>query len=153
MGYTLKIEGLDFRAIAAETRKKLSLVVRATAFSAEGRMKLAIQSGPKTGRVYQVVRSGSRTGKAYKQGPRRRVHQASAPGEAPATDTGHLVNSIQTQMVGDLSAVITIGAEYAEVLELGSVSGKQAARPFVETALSAVQPAFERAVEKVLEGA
>ncbi len=42
--------------------------------------KRKIQSGPASGRVYR------------KYGPKR-VHQASAPGEAPATDTGALVNS------------------------------------------------------------
>lgn len=65
-----------------------------------------IQNPPKTGRLY-----------------RRRsiVHQASAPGEAPATDLGNLVNSITINPLPALLRVnINAGASYARALEFGT---------------------------------
>jgi HK97 gp10 family phage protein len=76
---------------------------------------------PKSGRVYQV----SRTGKE---------HVASAPGEAPAIDTGALVNSIDTSEDGEFTRVVHTNQEYADVLEFGRRDGKMAARPFMRPA-------------------
>ena len=44
----------------------------------------SIMQGPKTGRIYE------------KYNPRR-THRASAPGQAPASDTGNLVSQIHYQ--------------------------------------------------------
>ncbi len=57
------------------------------------------------------------TGRLYARG--RRVHQASAPGEPPAVDTGHLRNSIGSEAVDQ---VLRVGAAagYAPALEYGS---------------------------------
>ena len=79
--------------------------------------------GPKSGRVY-----------------RRKsvVHRASAPGEAPAIDTGILRFSIAVK-IGDSGLSATIGVheltkvKYARPLEFGTQ--KMAARPFVFPAL------------------
>lgn len=58
---------------------------------------------PKTGRVY--VRRGVK-------------HRASAPGEAPASDTGVLVRSCQVRAIsGQARAQVVIGASYARRLE------------------------------------
>jgi hypothetical protein len=70
--------------------------------------KRKIQKGPASGITYQ------------KYGPRR-VHQASAPGEAPATDTGGLVNSGFHEL--DESALeVSVGFAkfYAALLEYGT---------------------------------
>lgn len=79
----------------------------------------SIQTGPKTGRIYR----------------RRGIeHQASAPGEAPASDTGRLVNSITTNYEPDkLSGTIQFGTEYAPYLEYGTQ--KMEPRPFARPAL------------------
>lgn len=50
--------------------------------------------------------------------PKRTVFPA-AEGNAPNTDTGNLVNSVQHEAAGSHSRLITIGAEYAEALEYG----------------------------------
>ena len=84
----------------------------------------------------------TKTGKLYKRGSV--IHQASAPGQAPAVDTGFLGNSIQTKMISDTHGEITISADYAEFLEEGTSTGL-APRPFVE-------PAIEGVIEKFNKG-
>lgn len=123
MDISFKIEGLDrldkaSKAAVAEINKQMDIALYASAKKIEGEAKRSILSGKKTGRLYQ----------------RRTVaHQASAPGEAPASDTGRLVNSISAYLVkGRSYAVVTAGrgvALYAAMLEFGT--SKIAPRPFM----------------------
>lgn len=76
-------------------------IVGETALETEADIKTAMAE-PKSGRVDK--RKG-------------RTHQASAPGEAPAIDTGLLVNSINTE-TEELIAEIGTNVEYAPVLEI-----------------------------------
>lgn len=80
-----------------------------------------IEQGPKTGRVYQ--RGGV-------------THQASAPGQYPATDTGRLVSSVRMLPDGDLAYVVGTNVQYGPMLEFGT--SRMAARPWL-------LPSFERA--------
>jgi hypothetical protein len=107
---------LDPKAFVGDFTKEASRLIREIAFGIEAQMKL-LMTGPKTGREY--VRRG-------------RIHVASAPGEAPAVDFGNLINSIQTVIKSPTEAEITIGAEYAEVLEF------EKDRPFVRPAIDGV---------------
>lgn len=68
-------------------------------------------------------------------------HQASAPGEMPAMDTGALANSIQVEKEGATGAVVYTNMEYAAHLEYGTVH--MAARPFFTPAAESVRPWFE----------
>jgi len=79
-----------------------------------------ILNTPKTGRIYR----------------RRSVeHQASAPGEPPASDTGRLVNSIATKYdVNTLSGTVVVDAEYGPYLEFGTQTIEP--RPFLRPALA-----------------
>lgn len=124
------IEG-DFGVWPQKMRAGVSKVVRATAFSIEADEKKAILS-PKGGRTY--VRGNTK-------------HQASAPGEAPASDTGALVNSIQTKMVGDLSAEVAVNVEYGAGLEYGTT--KVLARPFVAPAIEKNRKQFNDDLSKL----
>lgn len=90
-------------AIKAAIRPTVSKVVRKTALDFEAEVKLEMHK-PKTGRTY---RRG------------RRTHQASAPGESPAVDYGLLINSIQTNMINDLTAQVGSNVIYAPALEYG----------------------------------
>ncbi len=124
MEITVKIDGLDRidratdvarKAIAEEIAKGLY----ASAKKVEGDAKRSILDGQKTGRTY-------RRGNV--------LHRASAPGEAPASDTGRLVNSINgvVEKSTTLEAVIRAGGgivRYARMLEFGTA--KMAARPFL----------------------
>lgn len=82
--------------------------------------KRAVARGPKTGRIYM-------------KGKNRSIkHQASAPGEPPATDTGRLVNSIvgDAKVVGkQVQGFLEARTSYAGYLEFGT--RRMAARPFM----------------------
>ena len=129
----LTLDDRVLRRITREMRPRVSAVVKNTAYAIEGRAK-ASMSGPKSGRLY--VRAG-------------RIHQASAPGEAPAVDTGNLANSIQTHVLaGGLTAEVTAGAEYGLYLELGTL--RMAPRPFFAPATEAERAAFVAAIRRVV---
>lgn len=84
-----------------------------------------INTGPKTGRIYGR-------------------HQASAPGESPAGDTGQLANSIATSVDENaLSGSLDFSSAHAPRMEYGFVGtdslGRvydQAPRPFARPALA-----------------
>lgn len=76
------------------------------------------------------LNEGGKSGKTYKKYRPRRTHKASAKGEAPATDTGNLVNSIKVNEQIGLKAQVQAGAKYAGYLE------DDLDRPFM-------QPAYE----------
>lgn len=73
--------------------------------------------------------------------------EAQAKTRAPVA-TGALRNSIQTHVTGALSAEVAVGVEYGVFVEMGTT--KRAAKPFLEPAVNAVRPGFERAVREVL---
>lgn len=50
------------------------------------------------------------------------THQASAPGEYPAIDTGALINSVQSEMETDLVGVVYTNSNYAMYLEYGTIN-------------------------------
>lgn len=94
----------------------------------------SIMKGPKTGRIY--LRGLNKSGKSYK------VHQASAPGEPPATDTGKLASSITTEYdFANLIGRVNCSAEYGPYLEYGTV--KMEPRPFMRPALAAKRVVIE----------
>jgi len=113
ISFSVKIQGDD--------KKEIGRIIKEIAFGIEGEIKLSM-TGPKHGREYKR---------------RGRVHVASAPGEAPAVDTGFLINSIQTRINSDTEATITIAAEYAETLEF------EKNRPFVRPAIDSVLKRFD----------
>lgn len=74
------------------------------------------------------------TGRVYKRGAR--THTASAPGNAPASDTGRLRGAVDTQVTvtsREVIGTISANTEYALPLELGT--SKMAARPFLRPAI------------------
>ena len=100
-------------------------------------MVQAIQSGPKTGRVY--TRRGKR-------------HQASAPGEAPATDTGSLVGSLAIEPDPDgLGTKVVARSIYAAWLEFGT--RRVAARPFFARSFELHKKPIRRAIGAAVKAA
>lgn len=88
-----------------DIRSAVSMAVQETAAGMEADVKLKIAQGPATGRVYT----------------RRSVsHQASSPGEAPASDTGVLLGSIYHEKDTDLTYSIGSRVDYAAFLEYGT---------------------------------
>ena len=81
---TIKIKGLEptlknLRLLQNGLDKELTNVLRGGGQLIRGEAIRSIQTGPKSGRTYE------------KYNPRR-THKASAPGQAPASDTGNLVS-------------------------------------------------------------
>ncbi len=129
MDFSVQVEGLDkissaTKRVQEQVIKELQTGLYASGLKVEKAAKESILNGNKTGRTYT----------------RRTVtHQASAPGEAPASDTGRLANSITTYInkISGLEALIIAGrgaVKYAAMLEFGT--RKIAPRPFMF-------PAFE----------
>jgi HK97 gp10 family phage protein len=115
---------------SAEMKRKLKDAVSDTALGIESHIKIDMAE-EKHGRE------------------NRKGHVASAPGESPAIDTGFLVNSIQSEMTGDLSAMVGTNANYAEHLEFGTIH--IAPRPFFEPAFEAAKPEFERRLKEAVK--
>ncbi len=130
--------GVDWSRLGAGQLQRLSAAVSQAAFGIERAAKVSIETGPKTGRVYPS-----------KLNPRK-MHQASAPGEAPATDTGTLVNSIQTRKRTTYEYWVTVGAEYGAGLEFGRV--RVAPRPFMRPAAKKIEPRFLAACQRAILG-
>jgi len=76
-------------------------------------------------RVKRLMRDSPATGRIYKRG--RKVHQASAPGEPPAPDTGNLARSVRWRVReyegGLWVAEVGSTLPYALYLEFGAARG------------------------------
>jgi HK97 gp10 family phage protein len=106
----VQVKGLKaFEAAAgqltAEMRKGVDDAVAAGGLMMQSEIKKRIQRGPATGRIYK--RRGV-------------VHQASAPGESPMSDTGRLANSVMFDRKGYARASVFSGLMYAAYLEWGT---------------------------------
>ena len=129
----IEINGLKevqdaIRAYQGDISKQLGLIVNAAALEAVSDVRRAIQGPPKTGREYPRGRD--------------KIHRASAPGQAPATDTGTLVSSIYNEDRGRNAKALGSRLPYAFYLEFGTF--KMDARP-------SWIPAVERAIPKMLK--
>ena len=138
---TLRMDGLaglqaDLRRASADARARVDDAVVGSAIELRGDVVKRIQRGPATGRTY--VRG-------------QVSHQASAPGESPATDQGGLARSVIFDKVAQMSATVGSDLVYAAVLEFGSdrIEPRPAWVPEVEL----MTPKFVRRVERALEDA
>lgn len=135
---------------AGSIRPAVSRIVRETAREVEIEAKLLIQNPPKTGRIYELgehkVNFTTKAGKSVSftanRGRRSILHQASAPGEAPATDTSALSNSIKTKDETDLLSIVNVNAKYGLSLEYGAPAHKLLPRPFLRPAVERVRTKF-----------
>lgn len=110
------------------------------------------------GEAVKEVQRPPKTGRVYKRGSL--THQASAPGEAPATDTGSLASSIKAdtkqpasvRRARDARSVAGSTIKYSEYLEDGTST--IAPRPFMFPAFVKVRkrivPLVRRAAKKRL---
>ena len=93
------------------------------------------------GEAIRSIQSGAKSGKTYKRYNPTRTHKASAPGEAPASDTGFLVSNIRVKEQKDVVQVRS-EASYSKFLEYGT--SKMLPRPFMF-------PASEKSKPKIAE--
>lgn len=127
----------NIRKYGAQADAALAQIVMATAQNVRTHAIRAIQGGPKTGKEYR------------KYAPKRN-HRASAPGQAPATDTGRLASSIVADITG-LTAEVSADVQYAAPLEFGTVNMEP--RPFLEPALESERSKFEQRLLKLSDEA
>jgi len=77
--------------------------------------------------VKEMMKTSPASGRTYRRG--RRKHNASAPGEPPAPDTGTLMRSVAWQITqsagggGSLTARVGSTVKYARHLEYGAAAG------------------------------
>lgn len=115
---TLQWHGVKINK-GVEAAVRGGLVLAAKVVEAEAR-RLILETR-KSGRIY------NRRGKK---------HQASAPGEPPASDTGKLVKSIRVDTAGLFLLHISVRAEAPYFAHLEYGTQHMAARPFARVALS-----------------
>lgn len=81
----------------------------------------------------RLILEGPKTGRRYRR--RGVIHQASAPGEPPASDTGRLVQSARLELHPDqLMGQVQWSTEYAASLEYGTA--RMAPRPYGSVAVN-----------------
>lgn len=127
-------EDVDWRLLEDSVGRAVNDTLAAGAMLVANDAKRSIAQGPKTGRIYTTRFARNRTTGAIFPTEARVPHQASAPGEPPATDTGKLIGSIVAG-AKDLRAYVEARSVYALWLEYGT--RYMLARPFL-------LPAFER---------
>jgi len=103
---------------------------------AEAVLKSALAVRDDAVRSIQTKTGGGRTYRLYKP---NRTHQASAPNNAPNTDTGRLVSSIKWEVQKD-AVIVGSGLKYARYLEFGTRNVQP--RPWLI-------PAFEKNRNKI----
>jgi hypothetical protein len=101
-------------------------------------------------------------------------HRASAPGQAPAVDSGGLVNSIRAKKTGEMKSKVSSSKDYAAALDdgarppskrsgrrskkrngpvenfMGPHRGGMAARPFFKSTAEAFRPKFKGNISKAI---
>lgn len=131
--------GADYDEIAPKVLAGAKDGLNAIGLVTTNHMKAGLQRGPKSGRVYA------------KYNPKR-LHQASAPGEYPATDTGFLVASIGFETEDNPSmpeVVMFAGASYAIPLELKPSS--RGGRPFMSRAVNEKKGSYPKILSAAIE--
>ena len=93
------------------------------------------------GEAIKSIQTGSKSGVMYQMYNPRREHRASAPGQAPASDTGNLVSKITVKQKSLNVVHVESNADYSAFLEYGT--SKMEARPFMF-------PAFEKSKKPIL---
>ena len=134
MQVSIKVKGLEeatkaLKSLEKDLEQPFREVIAGGAQLIRGEAIKSIQTGPKTGRIYE------------KYNPRR-THRASAPGQAPASDTGNLVSNIMVERESENIVNVVSKAFYSMFLEFGT--SKILPRPFMF-------PASEKAFPKIVE--
>jgi hypothetical protein len=127
------LEYSNFAAIGEQMAREIDEECERTALDIQARAQMAIQNPPKSGRIYQHGNV---------------LHQASAPGEAPASDTGALATNVTVNHDGPSDWSTTWNEEYAPDLEYGTPTILP--RPFARPAVEAVKERFLSAIRRIV---
>ena len=176
---TMEIEGIDqviaaMHRLGADAEHGLGEAVTKTALVINQDVKRAIKSGAKTGVKYWRIPGEDGMMRIYAGNPNAygpsklvavfkaegkqnlsKTHQASAPGEAPASDTGTLVSSIYFEQNTPYQTTIGSRLAYAEWLEFGTrkIAPRPAWVPAVEKHRATLQKLVMAELKKATENA
>ena len=136
MKINVKVTGLKkaqdaIKKLEKDLEQPFREIILGSAQLIRGEAIKSIQTGPKSGRIYE------------KYNPRR-THKSSAPGQAPASDTGNLVSQIRVRQKNPDEVVVESNALYSAFLEFGT--SKMLARPFLFPATERSRPKITQAV-------
>jgi hypothetical protein len=104
----------------------------------------------------QSILSGAKTGRVYMKGKLANIkHISSAPGQAPASDTGFLASNIRVVSTKAQNpnepATVASKAVYSKALEFGRKRGSpMAPRPFMRPAFDTVVPAALKRIREAI---
>lgn len=142
MSASIKLEGSDqllseLRALGEKANAERDKAVKATAIEVRGDIIRRYQKGPATGRTYTRGNVS---------------HTASAPGEAPATDTGRLASATEYRITGD-RAEVSNSVAYGPMLEFGTqkIAPRPAWRPSAIKAGPKFRARLETALARVMQ--
>jgi hypothetical protein len=152
------LEYSNFAAIGEQMAREIDEECERTALDIQARAQMAIMNPPKSGRIYELgeqqisfkTAKGKEVSFTARKGQASKLHQASAPGEAPATDTGMLAGSAYTKQLGQADYETGFTAEYAAHLEFGAPKAAIAPRPFLRPAVEAVKERFMSAIRRIV---
>lgn len=138
---TLRLEGMQdldraLKQLGDRATKHVADAVNATGLELRTEIVKKYQRGPATGAIY---RRGNT------------VHQASAAGEAPATDTGRLASSVQYSKTGPIEAEVKTEVKYGPMLEFGTINIQP--RPNWVPSVEAIKPKFNGRLQDALRKA
>ena len=136
MEVNIKVKGLKkaqdaLKSLEKDLEHPFREVILGGAQLIRGEAIKSIQTGPKSGRIYERYNP-------------RRTHRASAPGQAPASDTGNLVRNIVVKQENPDLVKVESNATYSSFLEFGT--SKMLARPFLFPATERSRPKIAQAV-------
>lgn len=98
------------------------------------------------------ISQGNPSGRIYQRYNNRRTHQASAPGQPPASDTGFLVNNINRRIYHDkMGGEIASRSTYAKFLEFGT--SKMLPRPYMFPAMEKNKKKIKDRIKKAIQAA
>ena len=129
---------INRRKADGEAMKRLTRGVRAATLEGE--------------RLYKLELSQPGSGVVYRRG--KRTHQASAPGEPPAPDTGRLRNGASSDVsrlgLTRVEGMITNNVEYAAALEIGTetIAERPALTTLLGKHLARIKQAFQIGARK-----
>lgn len=147
----LEMDGLEqllsaLRAAGKDATDEVAKAVTKTALDVDRDIKKRMQQSPASGRVYRRGKGRNRS----------RLHRASAPGQAPAIDTGRLINSIMFRQETPLTATVSSNAIYARRLEYGGTDSRGvyiAPRPAWRPAVMMHEDKFRERIEAAVRAA
>ena len=131
---------------------ELRAALRKFGVNANGEIAQIVNGTAQNIRTHAIksIQRGTKSGLVYEKTSPKRTHKSSAPGEAPATDTGRLANSINAEIDGK-KAEIVADTEYAAWLEFGTQSIEP--RPFMLPAMEKERPKWEARLNRIVDAA